>query len=58
MIHSLLFNRIPKLMTIHAILNIGKMLNYFPTKGGIAIDMSPRAILNGENLNYNKHLKL
>ena len=56
--HSLLFNRIPKLMTIHAILNIGKMLNYFPTKGGIAIDMIPRAILNGENLNYNKHLKL
>ena len=45
-------------MTIHAILNIEKMLNYFPTKGGIAIDMNPRAILNGENLNYNRHLKL
>ena len=30
--HSLLFNWIPKLMTIHAILNITKMLNHFPTK--------------------------
>ena len=56
--HSPHFNRIPKLMTIHAILNIEKMLNYFPTKGRIAIDMIPRAILNGKNLNYNKHLKL
>ena len=56
--HSLHFNRITKLTTIHAILKIGKMLNYFPTKGGITIDMSPWAILNGENLNYNKHLKL
>ena len=33
--HSLLFNRIPKLMTIHAILNIAKVLNYFLTKQGI-----------------------
>ena len=56
--HSLHFNRITKLTTIHAILKIGKMLNYFPTKGGIAIEMSPRTILNGKNLNYNNHLKL
>ena len=56
--HSLSFNRIPELMTIQAILNIGKMLNYFSTKGGIKIDMSPQEIFNGKNLNYNKHLKL
>ena len=56
--HSLPFNRIPKLITIHAILNIGKMLNYYLTKGGIGIYMSPQEILNGEDLNYNKHLKL
>ena len=48
---SVPFNRIPKLLTIHSILNIEKMLNYFPTKGGISMDMSPQAILNGENLN-------
>ena len=42
MIHSLPFNRIPKLMIIHAILNISKMLNYFLTKGVIAKEMSPR----------------
>ena len=55
--YSLPFNRITKLMTIHSILNIGITLNYFLTKGGIAMDMSPREILNGKNLNYNKHLK-
>ena len=30
--HSLLFNQIPKIMTIHAKLNIAKILNYFTTK--------------------------
>ena len=39
---SVPFNRIPKLMIIHAILNISKMLNYFLTKGVIAKEMSPR----------------
>ena len=29
--HSLPFNQIPKLMTIHTILNIAKILNYFPS---------------------------
>ena len=52
----LTFNRIPKLMTTHAMLNIGKMLNYFPTKAGVSTIMIPRAILNGENLDYERHL--
>ena len=42
---SLPFNRIPKLMKIHAILKIAKMLNYFPTKQRISLELSPRSIL-------------
>ena len=42
------FNRIPKLMTINGILNIGKMLDYFMTKAGVSTTMIPRAILNGK----------
>ena len=56
--HILPFHRIPKLITIHAILNIGMFLNYFPIKAGVSTTMSPRAILNGENLDYKNHLRL
>jgi hypothetical protein len=31
--HSLQFEIIPKLMTIHIVLNVFKLLNFFPTKG-------------------------
>ena len=56
--HSHPFNRIPKLMTTHAILNIAKMLNYFLTKQGISSELSPRSILIVESLDYKKHLIL
>ena len=52
---SLPFNWIPKLMTIHAILNIAKMLNYFSTKQGISSELSPCSILTGESLDYKKN---
>ena len=45
--HSLTFNCISKLISIHAILNIAKMPNYFTTKQGISSDLSPRSILTG-----------
>ena len=56
--HSIPFNRIPKLMKIHAILNIAKMLNYFLKKQGISSDLSPHSVLTGESLNYKNHLTL
>ena len=56
--HSLTFNQIPKLMTIHAILNITKMLNYFLMKQGISSELSTCSILTGESLDYKKHLTL
>ena len=46
------------MMKIHAIMNIAKMLNYFPTKQGIYLELSPCSILTGESLDYKKHLTL
>ena len=45
-------------MTIHAILKMAKMLNYFPTKQGISSEICPRSILTGESLDYKKNLTL
>jgi hypothetical protein len=43
---------------IHIVLNAVKMLNFFPTKGGISDTLSPKTIMSGETLNYKKHLSL
>jgi hypothetical protein len=34
--HSLPFDRVPRMITIHMVLHVVKILNYFPTKGGIS----------------------
>jgi hypothetical protein len=56
--HRLPFQHIPKLLMIHIVLNAIKMLNFFPTKGGISNTLSPKTIISGETLNYKKHLSL
>jgi len=56
--HSLPFNRIPKLLTIHIVFANVRMLNFFPSKGGISDIYSPRTIMSGETLNFKKHLSL
>jgi hypothetical protein len=56
--HALPFQRIPKLLTIHIVLNVVNVLNYFPAKGGVSETLSPRTIMSGEPLDYNKHLSL
>ncbi len=56
--HDLPFQRIPKLLTIHIVLNSVRMLNFFPTRGGISDSISPKTIMSGEVLDYNKHLRL
>jgi hypothetical protein len=43
---------------IHIVLNAVKMLNFFPTKGGISDTLIPKTIMSGETLNYKKHLSL
>jgi hypothetical protein len=56
--HSLLFHTIPKLMTIHIVLNVVKLLIFFPTKGGVSDTLSPKTIMSWETLYYKKHLSL
>jgi hypothetical protein len=56
--HSLPFQHIPKLLMIHIVLNAVKMLNFFPTKGGISNTLSSKTIMSGETLDYKKHLSL
>jgi hypothetical protein len=56
--HSLPFQRTPKLMTIHSVLNGIKLLIFFPTKGGESNTLSPKTIMSGETLGYKKHLSL
>jgi hypothetical protein len=45
-------------MTIHIVLNVIKLLNFFPTKGGVSDTLSPKTIMSGETLDYKKHLSL
>ena len=35
-----------------------KLLNFFPTKGGVSDTLSPKTIMSGETLDYKKHLRL
>jgi hypothetical protein len=45
-------------MTIHIVLNVVKLLIFFPTKGGVSDTLSPKTIMSGETLDYKKHLSL
>jgi hypothetical protein len=56
--HSLPFERIPKLMKIHIVLNVVKLLNFFPTKGSVSDTLSSKTIMSGETLDFKKHLSL
>jgi hypothetical protein len=56
--HILLFHTIPRLMTIHIVLNVVKLLIFFPTKGVVSDTLSPKTIMSGETLDYKKHLSL
>jgi hypothetical protein len=56
--HSLPFNRIPALLVIYIVFNAVRLLNHFPTKGGISDTISPKTIMTGETLDYKKHLCL
>ena len=54
--HDLPFTRLPKLLTIHMVLDCVKMLNYFPTKGGLSV--SPRLLMTGVGLDSKKHFRV
>ena len=56
--HGLPFQQIPKLLTIHIVFQTVKLLNFFPTKGGISDTLSPKTIMSGDILDYKRHLSL
>jgi hypothetical protein len=56
--HSLPYERIPKLTTINIVLNVVKLLNLPPTKGGVSDTLSHKTIMSGETLDLKKHLSL
>jgi hypothetical protein len=56
--HILPFERIPKIMTVHIVLNVVKILNFFSTKGGVSKTLSTKTIMSGETIDYKKHLSL
>jgi hypothetical protein len=45
-------------MTIHIVLNVIKLLNFFSTKGGVSDTLSTKTIMSGETLDFKKHLSL
>ena len=52
------FTQIPTLLTIYIVFGVIKMLNFFPSKGGVSAVLSPMTIMTGEMLDYKKHLHL
>jgi hypothetical protein len=56
--HSLPFERTPKIMTVHIVINVVTLLIFFSTKGGVSETMSHKTIMSGETFDYKKHLSL
>jgi hypothetical protein len=52
------FSRLSRLMVIHMVFQCTRLLNYFPTKGGISDTISPRTLLLSEILDYKKQFRL
>ena len=56
--HSLSLQWMSNLLTTHIVLNSVKMINFFPTKGGISDNLSPKTIMSGKTLDYKNCLRL
>ena len=52
------FQGLPKNMIVELIFAQNYWLNMFPHKDGVYQDLSPRAIITGQDIDYNKHCKL
>ena len=50
--HSIPFTQIPTKMLTHMVFFVVKLLNYFPAKGGVSAQYSPKTIMSGQTLNY------
>ena len=56
--HYLTFQSILKLLTTHTVFNTVKMLNFFPTKGGISESLNPKTIISGDILDFKNNLHI
>ena len=56
--HEIPFQKIPKLLTTHIVLNMVKMINFFLENGGISDSISPKTIMSGKTLDFKKNLYL
>jgi hypothetical protein len=56
--NTLPFKKMPTRLTIELVYYSVFWLNSFPPRDGISTTMSPRTILSGMSLDYNKHCKL
>ncbi len=56
--NSMPYSRIPKLMLIGMVKNAVKWLNTFPIKNGVSDTYSPRTIIEGKTISYEKHCKI
>ena len=55
---TLPFRKIPRCLIIEMLYAANYWLNMFPRKGGICQTMSPRTLLTGLTMNYNRHCQL
>jgi hypothetical protein len=57
-ITTLPFQTIPTIIIIHAVIFSVMWLNFFPSKGGVSLTLSPQAIITGLYLDANKHCRM
>ncbi|KAL7572568.1 hypothetical protein ACA910_000387 [Epithemia clementina (nom. ined.)] len=55
---TLPFQRLPRIIVIHLIRNAVFWLNAFPAAHGVSDNISPRCLLTGYEVDYNKHVRL
>ena len=55
--NTLPFNKIPPRIVIEMIYNEVFWLNSFPSNGGVSKTLSPRTIITGQHIDYNRHCK-
>ena len=51
------FKRLPARMVIELVQRVVFWLNAFPHQNGVSDTMSPRTIITGRHVDYNKHCK-
>jgi hypothetical protein len=56
--NSLPFKRMPPLLILEMVKSSVQCLNNFPSRAGVSETMSPRTIVTGATVDYNKHCKI